>query len=73
MKISDKTENYSDCKCNYSNTSASEKILETLSISLGYIINNEISGHVNYIHDALHNWADKLYDHMNWNISNEVK
>lgn len=57
-----------ECDCSYSISSSSNKILENLSTALDYIINGEISGHINYIYDALYNWADKLYDNMSWEI-----
>lgn len=62
---------FSECNCNYEQkTTVNEDILKRLSYSLEYIINKDFSGHVNYIHDALHAWAEYLYDNMSWEINN---
>ena len=58
---------YSQCNCTGTN-STSNIVLKNLSESLQYIMNNEIQGHSNFIHDSLHNWADQLYDYMSWEI-----
>jgi hypothetical protein len=42
------------------------KILENLSKSLQYIMDDEISGHKNFINDSLFNWASILYERMYW-------
>lgn len=55
------------CNCNNATDSANT-ILKNLSEALQYIINNEHKGHLNFIHDALYNWAEQLYDKMSWNI-----
>ena len=63
---------YNDCNCNYEEKSTvNEGILRRLSFALEYIITGEIAGHVNYIHDALHDWAEYLYDNMYWEINNK--
>jgi hypothetical protein len=59
---------YVVCKCNSSKVNAANEILKNLSDALQYIIDDEIKGHVNFIHDALFNWADQLYDYMYWEI-----
>jgi hypothetical protein len=59
---------YSQCNCNNDSLSASTAILKNLSDALSFIINNNTAGHINFIYDALHNWADQLYDHMQWDI-----
>lgn len=59
---------YLTCHCNNSSVNATNAILNNLSEALQYIINDEVSGHLNFIHDALYNWAEQLYDHMSWNI-----
>lgn len=41
-------------------------ILEKLSTSLNYIINNDINGHKNFIGDALNEWSSILYENMEW-------
>lgn len=59
---------YVKCNCNTSKINASNEILRNLSEALQYIIDDKVNGHINFIHDALHNWADQLYDHMSWKI-----
>ena len=67
--INDKTNNDIYIKCDCNNVSnISTEILKKLSEALQYIINDETAGHLNFIHDALYNWAEKLYDKMSWNI-----
>jgi hypothetical protein len=60
---------YTDCNCNKEQQSTNDDILARLSIALGYIINKDYAGHSNYIHDALYNWAEYLYDYMYWEIN----
>lgn len=55
------------CNCNTA-TNTANLILKNLSEALQYIINDEHKGHLNFIHDALYNWAEQLYDKMSWNI-----
>ena len=55
-------------KCNCTNTEPTTALLQNLSLALGYIINDAINGHANFIHDALYNWAEQLYDFMSWEI-----
>lgn len=57
---------YADCSCSQSYNNANLDILRRLSNSLQYMINNDISGHKNYIGDALRDWASKLYEQMKW-------
>ena len=59
---------YISCNCNSSKINAANDILKNLSEALQYIIDDEVKGHVNFIHDALHNWAEQLYDYMSWEI-----
>ena len=59
---------YVMCNCSTSKVNAANEILKNLSDALQYIIDDEIKGHVNFIHDALFNWADQLYDYMYWEI-----
>lgn len=68
MIINKKTINnvLNTCNCDYSNDNFSKDILKRLSISLNYIITNSETGHINYIHDALYDWAEYLYDNMYW-------
>jgi hypothetical protein len=58
---------YLNCNCNKS-TDISTPILKNLSDALEYIIDDKITNHSNFIHDALYNWAEHLYDKMSWNI-----
>lgn len=56
-----------DCGCQ--DKSEQEKyieILNRLSIALGYIKDKQIQGHKNYITDALSDWAQLLYEKMQW-------
>jgi hypothetical protein len=57
-----------NCDCVSANTNKSDSILNRLSMALGYIHNDDITGHMNYIHDALYDWAEYLYDNMSWLI-----
>lgn len=58
---------YTDCVCApKDNQTEFVRILNRLSLSLGYIQNNEINGHKNYIKDALRDWASQLYENMYW-------
>jgi hypothetical protein len=54
------------CNCSNSSVNATNEMLKNLSEALQYIINNETTGHQNFIYDSLYNWADQLYDHMSW-------
>ena len=58
---------FNDCGCNNTNTQENMlKILQQLSNSLNYIINNDILGHKNYISTSFNNWAKYLYESMEW-------
>lgn len=57
-----------ECNCNSIENNSNNDILSKLSISLGYIIDEDTVGHINYIHNALYNWAEYLYDYMYWEI-----
>lgn len=59
---------YVNCNCSTSKVNAVNDMLKNLSDALQYIIDDEVKGHVNFIHDALYNWAEQLYDHMSWEI-----
>lgn len=59
---------YVTCNCNNKSVNAANILLKNLSESLQYIINDEIDGHSNFIHDALYNWAEQLYDNMSWEL-----
>lgn len=61
---------YSECNCSSQKTNnTNEKMLRNLSESLEFIINGDINGHLNFITDSLHNWAEYLYDYMSWQIN----
>lgn len=61
---------FSDCNCSSQKTNDSnEKMLRNLSESLEFIINGEVNGHLNFITDSLHNWAEYLYDYMSWQVN----
>ena len=64
----DKNTVYIQCKCNDTGIDTTKIILNNLSDALQYIINDDIDNHLNFIHDALYNWADQLYDKMSWKI-----
>jgi len=58
-----------DCNCLTIPDSVQERmmaILKNLSTALGYMINDEVSGHKNFIGDTLYNWSAKLYEIMRW-------
>lgn len=58
---------YSDCSClNSSNENEHMDILKRLSVALSYIESQEITGHKNYIKDALTDWSSILYENMSW-------
>lgn len=59
---------FADCKCRDNEANSSSAMLRKLSEALDYIIKDDIKGHSNFIHDALYNWAEYLYDHMSWEI-----
>lgn len=61
---------YEDCTCLNTDSDMQKRyqaMLSKLSTSLGYIINNEISSHKNFIANALVDWATYLYEKMRWN------
>ena len=57
------------CECSVYDNSNNEKLLKNLSIALGYIMDDDITGHKNFIYDALYNWAEYLYDYMSLKIN----
>lgn len=59
---------YNACQCSSSSINASNEMLQRLSQSLQYIIDDEVKGHINFIHDSLYDWAEHLYDKMSWEI-----
>ena len=56
------------CNCDITDETKNTSILNALSISLGYMIENDGVGHMLYIHDSLYDWAEYLYDYMFWDI-----
>jgi hypothetical protein len=58
---------FGDCSCVSNNKQAElEDILKRLSTSLQYLINSDVTGHKNYISDALNDWSSLLYESMEW-------
>ena len=58
---------FADCTCQDKQTQDSFiEILKNLSTSLGYIKDNQITGHKNYINDSLLKWSQILYENMKW-------
>ena len=60
---------FADCTC--INIDANEQetltnILKRLSQSLGYIIEDKVSGNRNYISSAFLDWSTFLYEKMRW-------
>lgn len=55
-----------DCNCGVSALSVNRGILDRLSSALGYIYECNISGHKNFIRDALYEWSSVLYNQMLW-------
>lgn len=68
VNIPKTVDKYVDCNCNTLENNYNNTILSKLSIALGYIIDEDVTGHINYIHDALYDWAEYLYDYMIWEI-----
>lgn len=62
------TASFVECNCRDNEANSSSALLRKLSEALDYIIKDDIRGHSNFIHDALYNWAEYLYDHMSWEI-----
>lgn len=59
--------NYVDCGCNTNDDiNQNTKILQNLSTSLKYIIDNEYKSHKNYIYNSLYDWSYNLYEYMQW-------
>lgn len=62
-------DDYAECTCRIDNNSKQNKSIERLSKlseALGMMINNDISGHKNYINTALGDWSTYLYENMEW-------
>lgn len=58
-----------DCNCLTSTDSAQDRlmsILKNLSTAFGYMANDELTGHKNFIGDTLNQWSAKLYEIMRW-------
>ena len=68
VNIPSKSNKFNVCSCSTSNDNNTSNILSKLSTALGYIIDNEHKGHMNFIHDALYDWAEYLYDYMSWEV-----
>ena len=58
---------YVDCLCTDINTQSKHiSVLNNLSTSLGYIYEDDITGHKNFIRDSFNSWATYLYEGMQW-------
>lgn len=58
---------FTDCGCDTTdNQSTMKAILARLSESLQYMIDKNLDGRKNYIHDALADWSKMLYESMEW-------
>lgn len=65
--ITSQTSSLLSCSCSQKNRSGvGRDILMRLSESLGYIYDNDTTGHKNYISDAFSDWAAYLYESMFW-------
>jgi Txe/YoeB family toxin of Txe-Axe toxin-antitoxin module len=61
---------FTDCNCSSQSVNkTNEKMLRNLSESLGFIIDGDVNGHLNFISDSLYNWAEYLYEYMSWPIN----
>lgn len=61
------TDKYIECgKMSETNQHLSMNKLMNLSKALEYMIDDEISGHRNFINDSLTAWATELYEKMQW-------
>lgn len=60
--------NFTDCPCTGQDDSQENylAILRRLSITLGYLHDDEVKGHKNYMADAFLDWASILYEYMQW-------
>ena len=62
-------DDYVECGCRLDSTTKQNKAIERLnklSEALKMMINNDISGHKNYINTALTDWSTYLYENMEW-------
>lgn len=67
LSKSDWVNSFIDCSCQDAQSQNKyEEILKNLSVSLGYIVNNQTAGHKNYITDSLSIWSKTLYENMKW-------
>lgn len=64
-KTDDPSNVFADCTC-MQDTDNDLSLLQALSKSLQYIIENKVPGHKNYIADTLYKWSNLLYENMLW-------
>jgi hypothetical protein len=58
---------YTNCNCAaITKDERGTLILQRLSVTLGYLIDNDLEGHKNFIASAFSDWATYLYEHMYW-------
>lgn len=61
---------YNMCACNEESNNRCTEMLQKLSKALQHIIDDEVTGHSMFVHDALYDWAEYMYDKMQWEINN---
>jgi hypothetical protein len=62
-----KTPLFVDCGCETTSLDRFNKdILQRLSVTLDFIAKKELIGNMNYISEALRDWATHLYENMRW-------
>lgn len=58
---------FTTCKCsNDAINESNDDILKSLSKSLDYMINDNITGNKNFINDTLRKWSSTIYEKMYW-------
>ena len=58
---------FTACKCsNDTINESNDDILKSLSKSLDYMINDNITGNKNFINDTLRKWSSTIYEKMYW-------
>lgn len=69
INIQDTPVIYTSCNCSNNAMNATNELLQNLSTALQYMIDDVVKQHSNFIHDALYNWAEQLYDKMSWELN----
>lgn len=60
---------YNMCSCEKQSNDACYEMLQRLSKALSYIIDDKVTSNKLFIHDALYDWAEYMYDKMQWEIN----